>query len=78
MIGVPMSFREEGSREIPSSRSVVYKPITKVEQSGHVGTSITITNLSQSEHVVTSSLTTTTNLSPYVTVHAKIGLVCTW
>ena len=57
---IPTSFREEESQEMPSSRSDVCNPITKVEQRGHVGTSTT-TNL---EHVVTF---TTTNLEYVVT-----------
>ena len=75
---IPTSFREEESQEMPSSRSDVCNPITKVEQRGHVGTSTT-TNLehvvtfttTNLEHVVTSSLTTTTNLSPHDVTSSK-------
>ena len=75
---IPSSFREEESQEMPSSRSDVCNPITKVEQRGHVGTSTT-TNLehvvtfttTNLEHVVTSSLTTTTNLSTHDVTSSK-------
>ena len=61
------SFAEEVSQRVPSGTDA-YLSTRKVEQKGHVFTSVTttITNFSPSKHVITSSVTTTTNLSHYV------------
>ena len=66
-VEVPTSFAEEVSQKVPSGTDA-YLSTRKVEQKGHVFTSVTTTttDFSPSEHVITSSVTTTTNLSHYV------------